>query len=125
MIQPWDTMYVCMAQLESSVQAARSRHCLQALGEDTYHKSLCDACTLAFELLLVCAAVGCMQPLEVVCTYLQVYLCGLLLLTGLTRLVLRRCSEFRPLRKAVEELRSLACLTHMEMYACTGGEACG
>lgn len=36
-----------------------------------------------------------------------------------------RCSEFRPLRKAVEELRGLPCLASLELHACLGGDACG
>lgn len=46
-------------------------------------------------------------------------------LTALSALVLRRCGEFRPLRKAVEELRSLPTLRSLELYACCGGDACG
>ncbi|KAG2491296.1 hypothetical protein HYH03_010302 [Edaphochlamys debaryana] len=46
-------------------------------------------------------------------------------LTALSALTLVRASEFRPLRKAVEELRGLPCLLTLELHACTGGEACG
>ncbi|GLC45066.1 hypothetical protein PLESTM_001683000 [Pleodorina starrii] len=46
-------------------------------------------------------------------------------LTALSSLVLVRCSEFRPLRKAVEELRGLPQLRSLELHACLGGDACG
>ncbi|KXZ47449.1 hypothetical protein GPECTOR_35g887 [Gonium pectorale] len=46
-------------------------------------------------------------------------------LTALSSLVFVRCSEFRPLRKAVEELRGLSCLRSLELHACLGGDACG
>lgn len=36
-----------------------------------------------------------------------------------------RCNEFRPLRKAVEELRGLSELQSLELHACLGGDACG
>lgn len=45
--------------------------------------------------------------------------------TGLQTLVFAHCLEFRPLRKAVEELRLLADLTTMAFHGCVGGEACG
>ncbi|GFR43635.1 hypothetical protein Agub_g4735, partial [Astrephomene gubernaculifera] len=46
-------------------------------------------------------------------------------LTALSSLILVRCSEFRPLRKAVEELRGLPQLRSLELHACLGGDACG
>ncbi|EFJ51041.1 hypothetical protein VOLCADRAFT_88277 [Volvox carteri f. nagariensis] len=46
-------------------------------------------------------------------------------LTTLSALILVRCSEFRPLRKAVEELRGLTQLRSLELHACLGGDACG
>ncbi|GIL98344.1 hypothetical protein Vretimale_3737 [Volvox reticuliferus] len=46
-------------------------------------------------------------------------------LTALSSLILVRSSEFRPLRKAVEELRGLTQLRSLELHACLGGDACG